>query len=83
MPTLLPPPEKDPDGSELMKSLRARVERGTHSLTPVDPRTAQYAPAVTEVNELLLKRRNVSESLAELERLETIARDLQSLARGF
>ena len=83
MPTLLPPPEKDPDGSDLMASLRARVQRGTHSLTPVDPRTAQYAPAVTGVNELLLKRRNVGGSLSELERLETIARDLQALARGF
>ena len=83
MPTLLPPPERDPDGSELMKSLRARVERGTHSLTPVDPRTAQYAPALTGVNELLFKRRNVGGSLAELERLETICRDLQALSRGF
>lgn len=66
-----------------MKSLRARVERGTHSLTPVDPRTTQYAPAVTGVNELLSKRRNVGGSLQELEQLEIIARDLQALARGF
>jgi hypothetical protein len=83
MPALLPPPERDPDGSDLMASLRARVERGTHSLTPVDPRTAQYAPVVTGVNGLLFKRRNVGGSLQELERLKTIARDLQSLARGF
>ena len=83
MPTLLPPPDRDPDGSDLMASLRARVQRGTHSLAPVDPKTAQYASAVTSVNELLFKRRNVGGSLAELEQLETIARDLQSLARGF
>jgi hypothetical protein len=83
MPTLLPPPERDPDGSDLMASLRARVQRGTHSLTPVDPRTAQYTSAVTGVNELLSKRRNVGGSLQELERLEKIARDLQALARGF
>ena len=83
MPALLPPPERDPDGSDLMASLRARVQRGPHPLTPVDPRTAQYAPAVTGVNELLFKRRNVGGSLQELERLETIARDLQALARGF
>jgi hypothetical protein len=38
---------------------------------------------VTGVNELLFKRRNVGGSLAELEQLEIIARDLQSLARGF
>jgi len=83
MPTLLPPPERDPDGSDSVASLRARVQCGTHSLAPVDPRTAQYAPAVTSVNELLLTRQNVGGSLAELERLEKIARDLQSLARGF
>lgn len=83
MPTLLPPPERDPDGSELMASLRARVQRGTHSLTPIDPRTAQYALALLGVNNLLEKRQNVGGSLAELEKLETIARDLQALARGF
>ena len=82
MPALLPQPERDPDGY-LLASLRARVQSGAHSLTPVDPRTAQYASAVTGVNELLFKRRSVGGSLAELERLETIARDLQSLARGF
>lgn len=60
MPTVLPPPERDPDG------------------------TAQYAPALTGVNNLLEKRRNTGGcSLAEPERLETIARDLQALARGF
>jgi hypothetical protein len=73
MPTLLPPPERDPDGSELMASLRARL----------DPRAAQYASTLTAVNELLSKRRNVGGSLSELERLETIARNLQALARGF
>jgi hypothetical protein len=83
MPTLLPPPESDPDGFELIASLRARFQRGTHSHASIDPRTAQYASAVTCVNELLFKRRNVGGSLAELKRLETIARDLQSLARGF
>jgi hypothetical protein len=83
MPTLLPPPDRDPDGSELMDLLRARVQRGAHSRARVDPRTAQYAPAVTGVNELLFQRRNVGGSLQELERLETIARDLQALARGF
>jgi hypothetical protein len=81
MPTFLPAPDRDPDGSELMNLLRARLRGGIHP-SP-DPRTAQYAPAVTGVNELLLKRRDVGGSLTELERLETIARDLQSLARGF
>jgi hypothetical protein len=80
MPTLLPPPERDPDGSELMASLRARAR----AIQPIiDPRIAQYAPAVTRVNELLLTRQNVGGSLAELEHLETIARALQALARGF
>jgi hypothetical protein len=81
MPALLPPPERDPDGSDLMASLRARVQYGIRP--SIDPRAAQYAPAVTGVNELLSKRRNVGGSLDELERLEAIARDLQSLARGF
>jgi hypothetical protein len=80
MPTLLPPPERDPDGTELMASLRARVSRRPS----IDPRTAQYAPALTGVNNLLESRRNTGgSSLAELERLETIARNLQALARGF
>jgi hypothetical protein len=79
MPIPLPPPDRDPDGSELMASLRARPQSVWNS----DPRAAQYAPAVTDVNELLFKRRNVGGSLQELERLETIARDLQALARGF
>lgn len=83
MPILMPKPEKDPDGSDLMASLRARAQRGTHSLSRVDPRAAQFAPTLDAVNELMLKRRNVGGSLAELERLETIARDLQALARGF
>jgi hypothetical protein len=83
MPALLSPPERDPDGSDLMASLRARVQRGTHSHAFVDPRTAQYASAVTGVNELLSKRRNVGGSLRELVRLEKIACDLQALARGF
>ena len=79
MPTLLPPPERDPDGTDLMASLRARVSRGPS----IDPRTAEYSPALTGVNNLLENRRNTGGSLAELERLETIARDLQALARGF
>ena len=63
-----------------MASLRARISRGPS----IDPRTAQYAPALTGVNNLLESRRNTGgSSLAELERLEKIARDLQALARGF
>lgn len=82
MSTLLPPPERDPDGSELMDSLRARVRSGIRPR--LDPRTAQYAPGVTAVNALLLKRSNAGGcSTQELERLETIARELQALARGF
>jgi hypothetical protein len=80
MPILMPEPEKDPDGSELMKSLKLRTQSARHTQ---DSRALQFRPALFAVNELLLKRRNVGGSLAEMERLETIARDLQALARGF
>ena len=79
-PTLLPPPEHDPDGSELMASLRARVASGG---TQNDPRAAQYQPALVAVQALVLRRRDLGGSLAEHERLERLLRDLQELARGF
>lgn len=84
MPALLPPPERDPDGSELMDSLRARIGPGKYHSVLSSARDAQYYDAVTEVNKLLENRRNSGGcSTRELEQLEAIARDLQSLARGF
>jgi hypothetical protein len=78
-PTTLPPPEHDPDGSELMASLRARVASGA---TQSDPRASQYQPALAAVQALVLRRRDLGGSLTERERLEAIQRDLQALARG-
>jgi hypothetical protein len=79
-PTTLPPPEHDPDGSELMASLRARVASGA---TQNDPRTAQYRSALAAIQALVLRSRWLPAAAAEHGRLKAIQRDLQALARGF
>jgi hypothetical protein len=75
-PTLLPPPDHDPDGAHLMASLRARIS-GAHP----GRRTADYGPVLAAIAELVARRRDVASS-AERGRLENLHRDLQALARG-
>lgn len=79
-PTLLPPPEHDPDGLHLMASLRARITTGAAS--PVSVRTDHYQKPLIALAQLIGIRRNHGAPTAELQRLEACQRDLQSLARG-
>jgi hypothetical protein len=76
-PTLLPPPDHDPDGAQLMASLRARIG----GASSIDRRTADYRPVLAAIAELVARRRDFASS-AERGRLENLQRDLQALARG-
>jgi hypothetical protein len=76
-PTTLPAPDHDPDGLQLMASLRARTAGHSES-----SRAKEFRPALFAVCQLALDRRNAGASQAELQRLEAIQRDLQALARG-
>jgi hypothetical protein len=76
-PTTLPAPDHDPDGLKLMASLRARIGGGS-----TDPRAEHYKPLLAAVQALFNKRRDTGAPRAELQRLESLQRDLQALARG-
>jgi hypothetical protein len=60
-----------------MASLRARIGGGA-----TDLRVEHYRPLLAAAQSLFNKRRDIGAPRAELQRLESLQRDLQALARG-
>jgi hypothetical protein len=78
-PTTLPDPDHDPDGLKLMASLRARLSGGSNT---VSAKAERYQPALAALARLVANRQDQGAPRAEIQRLESLQRDLQALARG-